>query len=96
MQLTHFVIACLTLSGKIYGKKISLFTMIDVRGIKIKRPQLFEAEEQIVKNLDGILDRDLPIFYGVPIAKFEKWIIDNPEKYEQFNMAGLIREINES
>jgi serine/threonine protein kinase len=94
-QPVYFFCALLTLSGKIYGKDINIYSIIGI-GIRINRDQLFETEKQIVKNLDGILDRDLPIFYGVPIAKFEKWIVDNPEKYEQFNMAGLIREINES
>jgi len=93
--IVHFMCACITLSGKIYGKNVNTYKILGL-GIKITRDQLFETEKQIVEHLGGILDRDLPIFYGVPIAKFEKWIVDNPEKYEQFNMAGLIREINES
>ena len=89
-----FICACLTLSGKIYGKFISPknINVITTRAVTVE--QLLESEKLIVQFLGGILDRDLPLFYGVSVDKFEKWIVDNPEKYEQFDMTRLVCEIN--
>ena len=90
-QYQLFICACLTISAKIYGE----FTYIDYLIDNLfTQEQLSQTERTIVEFLGGVLDRDLPIFYGVDVEKFKKWIVVNPEKYEQFNMANLVREIN--
>ena len=89
-----FISACLTLSGKTYNKFVNPKSLIKIAGNIFTLDQLLETESLIVEFLGGVLDRDLPIFYGVSFEKFKVWILDNPEKYEQFNMAGLVREIN--
>jgi hypothetical protein len=55
---------------------------------------VIKTERKIIEVLGGVLDRDLPIFYGSSLEKFKKWIVENPEKYEQFNMPGLVSQIN--
>ena len=89
-----FISACLTLSGKTYNKFVNPKSLIKIAGNIFTLDQLLETESLIVEFLGGVLDRDLPIFYGVSFEKFKVRILDNPEKYEQFNMAGLVREIN--
>ena len=99
MALSHdqyqlFICACLSLSGKIYGKDISADGLVYLSAGMLTKQQLLETEKRILEFLGGVLDRDLPLFYNVSIDKFKSWIVANPEKYEQFNMAGLVREIN--
>ena len=96
-QMSVFIWACFTLSGKIYGQDIDLTDIMDLNeqtDDPFTEDELFATEKVIVEFLGGVLDRDLPIFYGVSFEKFKTWISANPEKYEQFNMAGLVREIN--
>ena len=94
VEYNIFICACLSISCKIYGNDIEISNTPYVTGNKSTREKILATEKIIVEFLEGILDRDLPLFYGVNFKNFKSWITENPEKYEQFNMAGLIREIN--
>ena len=94
LDVIRFMCTCLTLSAKIYKNEFDPLKIILPKGIIFTKDQLFATERLIVEHLGGVLDIDLPIFYDVDFTKYKKWIVVNLEKYEQFNMAGLVREIN--
>ena len=89
-----FMSACFSLTTKIYNESVASGDVVHFAAGAFTKTRLFETERLIVQHLDGVLDRDLPVFYGVKLKKFKSWIVSNPEKYEQFNMAGLVREID--
>ena len=89
-QFKLFMTACMTLSAKLYREDIFKLDLLEV-----DTEQLLATEKLIVMVLKGILDRDSLIFYPVSFDKFKMWIVEYPERYEQFNMAGLVRQIHE-
>jgi serine/threonine protein kinase len=92
-EFSNLILTCFLISSKIYNSGIPVLDLVFLGvGNRIK---MLETERNIVEILGGVLDRDLPLFYGISYDKFKKWIIENPDKYEQYNMAGLVTQINE-
>ena len=81
------IFTCMFIACKVYNNNSFLLKRFNAEHV-------FEIEKRIVKYLKGILDRELLVYYNVPIEKFKKWILENPEKYELFTTLELSREID--